>query len=249
MIIEDSFVFIHIPKTAGKALERHFNVAPDTRLKHLPLRNKIKDIKGRKIFCNIRNPWDWYVSRYFHGLTPSSAIARGSDRTKSRIPEARKVLRKLGYNIDLYKDYEKFEINKLFMKKEIFNRYLNHIFRDSKSLSEDKLFSVPNVGALTYAYFDMCAKIKIPREAKIRDVFERHNSLIGVDKVLKLEEFPDNMFEFLGIQKDQIKDQNKLSSFRSHHYSHYYDDDTLKLIEEKEKFIINEFDYEFEDRN
>jgi len=256
MFVKNDFAFIHIPKTAGKAMEQHFRLLPHTggrgredgnhpRIQHEPLREKFKDIKNRKIFCNIRNPWDWYVSKYFHGLYSFR---------HDRVPPIRNILKKLGYRIELYKLYEEFEIDRLFMKKDIFTHYLNHIFSESNNFSDNRSFCIPNVGHLTYTYFDLCSKTEIPKQAKIKDVFRDHDKLIGTDAVLKVEELPNNLIDLLrGIDSrygympfNHIEEKNKLSPYRSHHYSHYYSEDTRKLIAEKEKFIIDKFGYKFE---
>ena len=264
MFIKSDFVFIHIPKTAGKALEQYFKLLPHTgpgdgdyeKIQHRPLREKFEDIKTRKIFCNVRNPWDWHVSRYFHGLSPSLPPL-GSARLE-KPPSLRKVLTKLGYRIDLHKAYERFEIDRLFMKKDIFTHYLNHTFSSDLGFSDDHRFCIPNVGHLTYSYFNLCSKTEIPKQAKIKDIFKDHDKLIGTDAVFKMEELPNNLLDFLRTEVDSrygympfghIKEKNKLSLHRSQHYSQYYNDDTRKLIAEKEKFIIDKFGYEFENKN
>jgi len=121
----------------------------------------------------------------------------------------------------------------------------------------ESFFDGPNGGHLTYAYFDLCSKTEIPKQAKIKDVFRDHDKLIGTDAVLKMEELPNNLLDFLRrinsrygyMPFNHIEEKNKLSTARSHHYSHYYNDDTRKLIAEKEKFIIDKFGYEFENKN
>ena len=83
MYIKNDFIFLHVPKTAGTAMKYHFRNLPfaagdpgqqlRTTIGDRPLYEVYEELKKerpyRKIFCNIRNPWDWHVSNFYHGLT------------------------------------------------------------------------------------------------------------------------------------------------------------------------------------
>lgn len=71
------FVFIHIPKTGGisfaKALEDFADVPIPSSHFHATLPQAANLIKGEDLgkyvkFCVVRNPFDWFVSLYFHHL-------------------------------------------------------------------------------------------------------------------------------------------------------------------------------------
>ena len=252
MFIKSDFAFVHIPKTAGKAMEKYFHSLPRNhddrnykKLEHIPLSEKLDQIQNKKVFCNIRNPWDWYVSRYFHSLYSFNP---------RKIPTVRNALKTIGYDIELYRNYSTHEINEFFMKKEIFTDYLEFIYNDNFSLLEQKEFCLPNVGALTFEYFRLCSTVDISRNTKIKDVFENHDKLIGVDMVFKMEELPHNVFNYIrninpkydNVKFSNIRTEHKLSSHRNKNYREYYNDKTRKLIQEKETFIIKKFDYKFD---
>ncbi len=74
MLVTDSFVFLHIPKTAGSFIQ---TVLPD----HLPVikysyrvwtHTSYEELPERwrhlPAFCVVRNPWDWYVSWFCYTM-------------------------------------------------------------------------------------------------------------------------------------------------------------------------------------
>lgn len=68
MIVGNNFVFIHIPKCAGKYIEKQLldqNIGKFVSGIHSPAFEIPQDHKNKKIIASIRNPWEWYVSLYF----------------------------------------------------------------------------------------------------------------------------------------------------------------------------------------
>jgi hypothetical protein len=66
VLVTESFVFLHIPRTGGtfieKVVPKHLQVA-DIRIgKHAPHSSLPARWRELPAFCVIRNPWDWYVS-------------------------------------------------------------------------------------------------------------------------------------------------------------------------------------------
>ena len=73
MLVTDSFVFLHVPKTGGtfvkKLLLQHMRVLhTESHTRHSDLSPEWQRLPG---FYIVRDPWDWYVSWY------SYAIQRG----------------------------------------------------------------------------------------------------------------------------------------------------------------------------
>lgn len=68
MIVTDSFVYLHMPKTAGTWVQTHLGkVLPahyPSSESHVWLRDHQEHLEGRTVFASMRNPWDWYISWY-----------------------------------------------------------------------------------------------------------------------------------------------------------------------------------------
>jgi hypothetical protein len=69
MLVTESFVFLHVPKTAGTFIQSvlldHMPVVDTGEHTHMPyssLRPEWRELPGLYV---VRNPWDWYVS-WFH---------------------------------------------------------------------------------------------------------------------------------------------------------------------------------------
>jgi len=70
MLVTPHFVFIHIPKTGGRFCRRHIvefacPVLHRGKL-HEPASRMPNQYRKLPIIAFVRNPWDWYVSWYFH---------------------------------------------------------------------------------------------------------------------------------------------------------------------------------------
>lgn len=73
MLITPHFVFIHIPKTAGRFCREHIvEYAGPVLFRgglHEPASRVPDGFRHLPLLAFIRNPWDWYVSWYFHMQT------------------------------------------------------------------------------------------------------------------------------------------------------------------------------------
>jgi hypothetical protein len=247
VLITRKFIFVHIPKTAGKAIidfligipHEDFTPFECWRIKHLHLRERYADNNHKQIFCTIRNPWDWHVSSYYHNFLNGDAV--------------RGILKEQGHKIDLNKPYEPVEIKSKFMNKKVFSEYIQFYYSEKNPLLTsphiNTNFDIPNVGQLTHRYFNMCSKQKLPKSITINEIYKRHGDLLGIDKVIKMESLPNGLFRFLRIPQTyrfkEVGGGHRLSNHRDH-YSHYYDDEARKIIAEKEAFIIDKFNYKFQ---
>lgn len=69
-------VYLHMPKTGGtwvaRVLARHIEGTCSTNICHEPLRHihiHSPSSRGKYTFGTIRNPWDWYLSWWQHGMS------------------------------------------------------------------------------------------------------------------------------------------------------------------------------------
>jgi hypothetical protein len=69
VLVTDSFVFVHIPKTAGTfiktVIRAHLPVVEQRARTHTPYSSLPSQWSHLPGFYVVRNPWDWYVS-WFH---------------------------------------------------------------------------------------------------------------------------------------------------------------------------------------
>jgi hypothetical protein len=69
MLVTDSFVFLHVPKTAGTfiktVIRAHLPVIDRRVAMHAPYDSLPRQWRHLPGFYVVRNPWDWYVS-WFH---------------------------------------------------------------------------------------------------------------------------------------------------------------------------------------
>jgi len=281
MFATRKYLYIHIPKTGGKAVQLHFlNTARPqydswrflpghveemlilATKKHGLLREYNRDgilTRGgwwkmpdrstaaggdRRVFCNMRNPWDWHVSEYYHNFLYGSGV--------------RSCLRKLKYNIKSQNDQrmrkKHHELNKNYMNKETFSDYIKYRYSESHGCDERPLL-LPNTGHLTGLYFDMCSKKDLPSWMDPALLFDKHDEIIGVNKIIRMEDMPEALNKYMGVPLDLKFKQvvstsisSGLHSLSMHrdHYSCYYDDEARKIVEKKEAFIIKKLNYKFQ---
>ena len=73
MLITKQFVFLHVPKTGGSFVQKlcQERLPPGSVIKQVP--HGSHDVIPSEFahlprLCFVRNPWDWYVSWYHHGV-------------------------------------------------------------------------------------------------------------------------------------------------------------------------------------
>jgi hypothetical protein len=72
MLVTDSFVFLHIPKTGGSFVQKmlidFLPVEGRDRYTHVNHDDPPDDWRRLPAVCVVRNPWDWYVSWFHYGI-------------------------------------------------------------------------------------------------------------------------------------------------------------------------------------
>lgn len=242
MVITDKIIYlelektgstfvVHILKNCGNKFNRigmHNNVYKG---KHI---NKSKIFKNRLFVGNIRNPFDWYVSLWTFGC---DGLGRILQNTKH-------------LNGDIYDDRN---------NVENFHRFLHLLLNDKNYYLKEGYKNTPfseNYGFMTYLYMRLLTqsdKVNF-REITNNDILLNYDNKNNVlDIVLRQETLNEdiiNNVEKLGLDKQKILkfiDKRPIvnSSERQKDYRKYYNDNTIKLIKEKDFLFFDKYNYKF----
>ena len=248
MIINNKhkFIFIHLPKTGGGSLTNFLLSSVNGSVSHQLTgddHSSIGDIKNIKTMYNdyykfmvIRNPWDYYTSLYEYGK------------------------RRNCHEWRLF-NYDNSDFNtwvKRIVNCETNNEILSIFKNDNTSTSVlYKFLSKYNMGCgwLTHRYI-YSAYIDWPniiKNKKLEYLLNTPSQIGDLDGVFKLKNINTDILDKLSkstnigvdILKSFSKQPRKNVSVDKKHYSEYYNEETKNLIYNKEKFIIEEYNYSF----
>lgn len=172
-------LFLHIPRTAGTFLSNYFSAAGGFYIHGHKNLSEVNDLGDFFVFAFIRNPWDWYVSRYsfeksFRALPP-------------------------------FKEY----------MKSINNYWLINVFNEL--CFKDNKYAVDYMGRFENI------------EKSIKDI----NTLSGITPKIAYETYC------------KADNKNRINASTHRPYIEYYDDESINIVMEKDKIIIDKFDYSF----
>jgi len=143
---------------------------------------------------------------------------------------------------------------------ECFRKWLKLIFDPARTEDFDEGYSESSVsefvGLMTYRYCNFFLKdffqtnfFKGIKNVEVLRKFDKNNNIL--DFVIKVESLENDfiqMLEKFGYSidektKNQIRSGGKTNVSKHRKTSHYYDEKTIKLVAEKEKFIIEKYNY------
>jgi len=231
---------------------------------HKPIRALYKDdYWGRKVegitsddkdkikFGYVRNPWDWYVSFYYHqkksnGLFYKTYTKKGAD------------------------DFITFTTNLL--SPEYNSHHESVLFYPLGDARTEPVRLCRLLSAWDYGFFTFCFIYTF-----FKNSFEIFNNEINLrpdtfsseltaDDILKTEDLFDELLNFFG--RHNIKPEYEglpvrlYTNFMMHiknirinkyrrkrpHYSHYYNDKLRELVLNKDRFLIDKYHYSFEQK-
>lgn len=236
MIITDRFVFIHMHKTGGQTLnnvisrciENHETVGYHFPRREIPARATSLPVVGM-----VRNPWSWYVSWYFFNRRPGSQnplFSVVSNGGRQGFATTVRNLITLGSDSDESSQHREKLIRVLPETLDL-NRGVGLTRDDLREFCSD------DVGYYSWLFDRM---VGIDRD---------ENTLVG-----RVENFQDDflgIMEQLGVAetaaiRESLAQSERKNSSRHSHYSHYYDHELRQLVADKERSLIERFDYQFE---
>lgn len=262
MIFTDKIIYIHMQKTGGthiaSLLLNYFNGYSSGK-KH----DWLTDYDTEKyIVGSIRNPWDWYVSLWASGIENRGGLYKRL--TSSRVKKFKRYLRRgnlksIGNVIkspaqswsSTYQDYK---------DPMSFRDWLKLVCSPDRKQELGEGYhesSISNfAGFMTYRYCCRYLKDWALNENKIKDIntltqYDNCNNLLNF--TIKTEFLESDLINALKLAGYQIDDtvieqinnssQKKINISKHEKVSYYYDDETMKLVEEKERFIIEKYGY------
>lgn len=267
MFISKRLVYLQMQKTGSthvtKVLQKF--VGGKKGLRHGQITDPQK-YRKRFIFSSVRNPWDWYVSLYSFGCagsggfrkylvhTPLSEIRHAISERNGSMTRAALVralanpLRGLKFR-RLYKDVNNTENFREWLKL-VLGDESQHIIKEGYGTSEIK----KSVGFMTYRFLalttDYAKWMEEGRAARsLEDVKAFADKYSITQRILRMETLNEELLEVMKsagveVSMEQLEEIGKTNASEHRKYNDYYDEETYRLVAERDKFIIDRFGYQ-----
>ncbi len=264
MIIGKNFFINEMPKTGTSFLRNYFKTYKDIIITHhhdtIEDNNKKKLLKKKYRIGTIRCPYTWYLSFWKWSCLKKKDSPLYSDLTSRRIK-----IRRLKFNSKLFnyllsqitKDTN--ELKNLFSNvnsKKNFNKFLqillNNKYRNYIS-SDFSFVQNQELGYMTHFFFyqnvlgKYYKKFFLPNQ-KFSELIKKIDSKIFTNYYFKIESLDKDLKLFLKKNKIKLKqfknlDRNSTSMNLNKNYKSFFSQKNLKLIEKKEKYLFDKFNY------
>jgi hypothetical protein len=231
MIVTDKFAFVHFPRTGGTFIRdvimRFFPSAQEIGY-HLPRSLLPKEYSHLPVLGAVRNPWDFYVSWYYH-IWPRDIgkplFSWLTDNCNEQFEGA--VLNALNLGVDN---------NRLDTLIEKLPDAVDYRTRNIPNITKDSLRKVHGTGVGYYTF--------------------RFNQLFGnADEVFfcRQERLRTDLIHFLEqvcAANDELRthilESEKKNRAEHRHYSSYYTPELAELVSIRDRSVIERFGYVFE---
>lgn len=173
---------------------------------------------------SVRNPFSWYVSLYYYNKPPNPEPLYKKDSDKS--------------------------------KWDNFSTFIRHLFDEQFQVAHTvpfELASKLNVGPFTAHFLKMTSR-KI--DGSMTDTHVYKNNCF-IDHFISLENVIEDLKMVVRGMGDPKKSENISDGFMDQftkkqtghdHYSSYYDEETVSLVQSKDRLIFDLFGYSFEEK-
>ncbi len=231
MIITDKFVFVHLPRTGGtfvtEMIRKFFPSAREIGY-HLPRCLLPKEYSHLPVLGAVRNPWEFYVSWYFH-IWPRDIgkplFSWLTDNGKEQFEGA--IRNALNLGVDC--------------------RRLDNLIEQLPDDVDYKTRNIPNITK---------ASMRKVRGTGVGYYTFRFNQLFGnADEVFfcrqeRLRTDLINFLEQVGATNEDIRtyilESEKKNTAEHMHYSRYYTPELAELVSMRDSSVIERFGYVFE---
>lgn len=231
MIVTDKFVFVHLPRSGGTfitdVIMRFFPSAHEIGY-HLPRFLLPVEYSHLPVLGAVRNPWEFYVSWYYHVWPRDAATTLISWVTENGAQGFEGSTRNA---LNLGVDSERLDtlIEKLPEQVDFGKRNIPNITKEA-------MRKVRGTGVGYYTF--------------------RFNHLFGnVDEIFvcRLESLRQDLvrfFEGVGAASDELREyvlnSDKKNTAEHRHYSTYYTSELAELVSLRDRQIVEKFGYSFD---
>jgi hypothetical protein len=231
MIVTEKFVFVHFPRTGGTFITDFLTEFFPSAIKigyHLPRSLLPIQYSHLPVLGAVRNPWEFYVSWYYHVWPRDAATPLISWLTEDGKQQFEGATRNA---LNLGADNKRLDALIGRMPGEV-----DYRTRNIPNITKDDLRKVRGTGVGYYTF--------------------RFNHLFGnADEVFfcRQERLRLDLIEFLehiGVANDEIRahilSSGKKNSADHLHYSNYYTPELADLVSIRDRQVIERFGYAFE---
>lgn len=221
MMITKDFIFLHFPKTAGTSLRTYLleRAKLEYASSHAHLSSAPESHKGKRIIAFMRNPFDWYVSNYFFHL---------DKKTMSAAPV-------YALTCGDYFDFECYLKNALNIPE-----FLENNFKAKILWYERQCYYVNKYPEDYWFKRNMLHKL-LP---EVQTEYQMFMDVIGIDFNSDIEFYDYSNFKevmkgfgFKGLPYKNVSSHSN--------YKRYYTDETIELVYEKHKDIMDKLNFKF----
>jgi hypothetical protein len=231
MIVTDKFVFVHLPRSGGtftsEVIKRFFPSAQEIGY-HLPRTLLPAEYSHLPVLGAVRNPWDFYVSWYYHVWprdAATSLISWVTENGNHGFEDATRTALNLGV-----------DNGRLDALIAMLPEQVDYRKRNIPNLTKEAVRRVRSTGVGYYTF--------------------RFNHLFGnADDVFfyRLETLRQDLlvfFERIGVANNELRDyvlrSDKKNTAEHLHYSTYYTPELAELVSVRDRQVIERFGYVFE---
>jgi hypothetical protein len=231
MIVTDKFVFVHLPRTGGTfATDMIMRFFPSAREigYHLPRSLLPEEYSHLPVLGTVRNPWDFYVSWYYH-IWPRDIgkplFSWLTDNCKEQFEGA--IRNALNLGVDNYR---------LDALIENLPDTVDYSTRNIPNITKDSMRNVrgTGVGYYTFRFYQLFGNAD--------EVFFCRQERLRTDLI--------HFLEHVGAANDEIRthilESEKKNTAEHKHYSSYYTPELAELVAIRDRSVIDRFGYKFE---
>jgi hypothetical protein len=268
MFVSDKLIYLHLQKTGGthvtKILSRYIPCEKSKQLMHGSLpENYIQNSKY--VVGSIRNPWDWYVSLWAYGCARRGSFTKKLTTRKygryiSRLGSApASALRGIWSERSkpvrqwaaLYQDSK---------DPGLFREWLRLLLSPERKYDIGPEYACSMLstyaGAMTYRYIGIYTggrsdgAVERITSAENLTAYDREYNVL--DDVIRTESLHDDLIRVIDAagyvldrrQIEDIRNAGRTKTSTRHSTGQYYDNGTLDLVMEKERFLIEKYGYQ-----